>query len=270
MQSPFPGMDPYIESGSMWEDFHQKLIGEIETALAASVPERYVVRLGERTYVVLATADEAGIKRHMTQADVTVSLVRRESAPPEPGGVAILEPQSEAATEPVEMTGLVEVEFREAFVEIYELEPKRRLVTSVEVLSPSNKRRDTTGWIRYQRKRQAHLEGNANLVEIDLLRGGQRMPMEDQWPNSPYYVLVCRREKAPVCTVWPAHYTLPLPEISVPLAPPDPDVSLELQGMVDEIYKRSRYHLDIEYDRPCKPRLGEAGEQWLAERLRAS
>ena len=65
---------------------------------------------------------------------------------------------------------------REAFVEIYEATPEQQLVTTVEVLSLSNKRPDTPGWELYQRKRQSLLRGGVGLVESDLWRGGRRMP----------------------------------------------------------------------------------------------
>src|SRR5271165_2204363 len=54
MRSPFPGMDPYIEASGIWEDFHHNLITEIQGAISAVLPERYVVRAGERSYVVLS------------------------------------------------------------------------------------------------------------------------------------------------------------------------------------------------------------------------
>lgn len=73
------------------------------------------------------------------------------------------------------MRAFVAEEYRESFIEIYEADSELRLVTCVEVLSPSNRRRDTEGWDLYLRKRQALLLGAANLVEIDLLRGGQRL-----------------------------------------------------------------------------------------------
>lgn len=123
--------------------------------------------------------------------------------------------------------------------------------------------------MRYVRKRQAHLEGNANLVEVDLLRGGTRMEMLDEWPNSPYYLLVCRRERAPKCSVWPTYYTRPLPEIPAPLTPPDADVGLSLQKLIDHIYARLRYELEIDYAKPCRPPLDSGGTEWLAGRLRA-
>src|SRR5262249_3912993 len=81
-------------------------------------------------------------------------------------------------------------------IDIFELEPERRLVTSIEVLSPSNKKKGSEGWNQYLRKRQALLLGKANLVEIDLLRGGSRLPMLDPRPESPYSLLVARKEMA--------------------------------------------------------------------------
>jgi hypothetical protein len=127
-------------------DFHAELIGEIKRIVAAQVPERYLVRLEERSYVALAGLLEAGA---MT------------------------------------MQAFVAEEHREAFIEIYEDNPERRLVTCVEVLSPANKRKKSKGRKLYLRKRQSLLLGTANLVEIDLLRGGERMPMRGDWPDSP-------------------------------------------------------------------------------------
>lgn len=99
------------------------------------------------------------------------------------GSVAVAEAHPDA----IVMHGLVEVEFREILLEIYELDPERRLVTCIEILSPSNKRFPSVGWYQFDRKRQVFLKGYANLVEIDLLRGGRQMPMEEPWPDSPYF-----------------------------------------------------------------------------------
>jgi hypothetical protein len=260
-------MDPYIESCGLWDDFHQKLIGQIEAYLALTVPDKYVVRLAERTYVIMMSQEDSVHKYHMTQGDVTISLPANSQLGNREAVAVLDEPSIETHTKPIEMRALVEVPFREAYVEIQELHPDRKLVTTIEILSPANKRRDTAGWVRYQRKRQAHLEGCANLVEIDLLRGGQRMEMLDDWPNSPYYLLTCRRERAPVCTVWPAYYTVPIPEINVPLQPQDADIPLALQPMIATIYGRSRYQLDVDYSQACRPPLEQDGAEWLRRRL---
>jgi hypothetical protein len=140
------------------------------------------------------------------------------------------------------MRAFIAEEFREPCVEVYEADPEPCLVTCIEVLSLANKRRGSEGWNLYHQKRQELLLGAANFIEIDLLRGGERMPMLDPWPNSPYTLLVCRRERAPYCRVWPAHFQRPLPNIPVPLASPEPDVTLNLQSLIEEIYTCSRYH----------------------------
>jgi hypothetical protein len=108
-----------------------------------------------------------------------------------------------------------------------------------------------------------------NLVEIDLLRGGQRMPMRDPWPDSPYTLLVARPNKARQCLVWPAHFQQPLPSMPVPLAKPDPDLRLNLQPMIDTIYRRSRYSRSIDYRKPLEPPLRPAEAAWLEKQLRA-
>jgi hypothetical protein len=241
MKSPFPGMDPYIETAGLWEDFHSHLIEKIYDALAESVPDRYLVRTGECSYVVLVGAEGKEM----------------------PASAAV----GQAETGPIAVRPFVEEEYRETFVEIHEAEPEQRLVTCIEVLSPSNKRRGTPGWDLYLRKRQALLLGEANLVEIDLLRGGQRLPMLDPWPDSPYTVLVSRRWKTPRCLVWPASFQRPLPVIPVPLARPDPDVELTLQPIVEAIYARSRYHHSIDYARPLNPPPTPEESAWLAQQL---
>jgi len=263
MASPFPGMDPYIEACGLWEDFHPELITEIKRALAAVVPERYTLRLGERSYIVLAGSE--GKESHPFLPDVGVAAPQERASAP--GGAVAVETTTDAQA--VSMRAFIETEYRESFIEIYETDPERRLVTSIEVLSPSNKRRRSPGWRRYLRKRQALLLGAANLVEIDLLRGGHRLPMVDPWPNSPYTLLVARQERAPYCRVWPAHFQQPLPVIPVPLSRPDPDVFLDLQPLIAAVQLRSRYQRDIDYTRPLHPPLNAAEMEWWQRQLQA-
>ena len=76
MKSPFPGMDPYIEACGLWGDFHHDLISEIKHALAEAAPERYLVRAGERSYVVLV--EQEGKTSHPFLPDVSVTTGRRK------------------------------------------------------------------------------------------------------------------------------------------------------------------------------------------------
>ena len=265
MKSPFPGMDPHIESCGLWEDFHHALIAAIKIELARTVPDHYLVRTGERPYVVLARVE--GKDEYRRQSDVGVTTrTPREPGSAGPGEMALDGPALEG--EPLTLRALIATEYRETFIEIYELHPERRLITCLEVLSPSNKRRGSEGWDQYQRKRQGLLLGSANLVEIDLLRGGTRLPMVDPWPNSPYTVLVYRRERAPSCRVWPAYFHRPLPVVPVPLSRPDPDVSLNLQPLLETIYQRSRYEQDIDYTKPLSPPAKPEETAWLEQHAR--
>ena len=118
MKSPFPGMDPYIEACGLWGDFHHNLIAEIQAALARAAPERYFVRAGERSYIVLV--EEEGKASHPFVPDVSVSTERRKKKKPsgKKSGTAVAEPVPSA--EPVLMRAFIEEEHREAFVEIYE------------------------------------------------------------------------------------------------------------------------------------------------------
>jgi Protein of unknown function (DUF4058) len=266
MRSPFPGMDPYIEVCHLWDDFHHDLISEIKNALAPVLPKRYVVRAGERSYVALTAKN--GEDEYRMQADVTVAQKPGiEQASVRPAAAAVLE-AGDAESAPLTMRALVQTEFHEGFLEIRETYGERQVVTSIEILSPSNKRFGSEGWFEYLRKRRACLSGLVNFVEIDLLRRGRRLPMDDEWPDSPYYLLVCRRAEVPRCTVWRAYCTRPLPPISIPLLPPDADVALALQPLIDAIYARSQYDVDIDYRQPPYPSLTTAEAAWLEERLR--
>jgi hypothetical protein len=189
MRSPFPGMDPYIEAFGLWEDFHSHLIEKIGEKLADAAPDHYLVRTGERCYVVLRESD--GTTSHSFVPDLSVSMPHARKRTGKRAGTALAEPPDES--EPITLRPFIQEEHRETFVEIYEANPDQRLVTSVGVLSPSNKRPGTEGWNLYQRKRQSLLLGDASLVELDLLRDGQRMPMLDPWPDSPYTLLVAPR-----------------------------------------------------------------------------
>ncbi len=224
------------------------------------------MRAGERSYIVLSA--HGGDEEYRLQMDVGIALAPRVAEPAKGAAETAVLQAAEAEQGPVTMRALVETEHREGFLEIREVSGERKLITCIEVLSPSNKRFQTPGWHQYVRKRQAFLEGCANFVELDLLRGGRRMPMEDEWPTSPYYLLTCRKQDAPKCTVWPAHFASPLPSIQVPLAPPDPDVALALQAMIQTIYSRSRYDRDIDYRKSLSPPLDAATCHWLDERMR--
>lgn len=48
MPSPFPGMDPWLESHSVWPDFHDRLAEQISATLNLVLPSPYCAQLGAR------------------------------------------------------------------------------------------------------------------------------------------------------------------------------------------------------------------------------
>jgi hypothetical protein len=102
----------------------------------------------------------------------------------------------------------------------------RELVTTLEILSPPNKRGE--GYQEYLDKRGRILHSSAHLIEIDLLRQGRQVPMQQPLPTAPYFVFVSRVERRPIVEVWPIQLNMQLPTIPVPLHPDDPEITLDL------------------------------------------
>ena len=48
MAGPFPGMDPYLESASVWPDFHHELATALRHVLLDRLPSRYFVKVLHR------------------------------------------------------------------------------------------------------------------------------------------------------------------------------------------------------------------------------
>jgi hypothetical protein len=257
-------MDPYIEACGLWEGFHNHLIEEIYRAIATVLPRGYTIDTAVRSYIVLM--ESAGKRERLAKPDLTITEPKDKKKPrKKKGGVAVAAPADEA--ESVVMQAFIAETFEETFVEIYAEGEERILVTCIEVLSPSNKRQGTEGWRVYEQKRRALLLGQANFIEIDLLRGGHKMPMLTPWPDSPYTLLVCRATKAPYCRVWPVTLQRRLPVIPVPLLDPDPDLTLDLQLLLDGIYSLGRYEERINYTRPLSPALSDVDAAWVRDLL---
>lgn len=265
MESPFAGMDPYIESSGLWRNFHANLLVKIQDTLADIVPKRYLVRAEERSYLLLAVEDGKEVREFYPDVRVVEPKPGRGKERKRQPTARVASAAMALEQRPMHMTAFVEQEVRETYIEIFATEPAQRLVTTIEVLSPTNKDRGGHGWNLYLRKRQATLVCNVNLVELDLLRGGVRLPMRDPWPDSPYTLLVARGGQNCVCEVWPAYFHLPLPRLPIPLTAPDPDVLLDVQPLVESIYNRLRYGTSIDYAKPLLPPPTPAEQEWLKQ-----
>jgi hypothetical protein len=248
MPSPFPGMNPYLEQADAWENFHDKLILHAQTLLVSQVLPRYIVKTEERIYIHELAAEE---RRFLGRGDVSLA-----------GGAARERPSATAASATIEAPMFahlpkVDVE-RIPFIEIRDRR-NRQLITVIELLSPSNKKpgpdRD-----QYLLKRQEILASPVHFVEIDLLRGWERMPVEDAKPSA-YRVIVSRSEERPKVGVWPIQLTDPLPTIPIPLREGEPPAQLDLQAALQYVYDAAGYKSYI-YEGEPEPEMTAEEREW--------
>jgi hypothetical protein len=171
------------------------------------------------------------------------------------------------APAPVESLVALEIPLRLHRVEI-RTTAAQQLVTVIEILSPVHKWPSHEAYLAYQRKRRDLLRSEVHLLEIDLLRGGERPPLERPVPSAPYYVMLSRAERRPRVDVWPIQLADHLPVLPVPLLEPDPDVPCDLGATVASVYGRGAYASQIDYNQPPPPpSLARTQADWLAALL---
>ena len=251
MPSPFPGMDPFIES-QRWRDFHTRFITMLSERLTPCVRPRYVVEVEE--YVYLAREEEDPDR--LIEPDLAIVETDRDwgTRSRSAGGAAV-------AIQPVVHTVPVPKRFRQAFLTIRSRE-SQNVVTVIELLSPWNKTAGE-GRSEYLVKRSNVFCTPAHLVELDLLRGGQRLATREPLAVADYYVFVCRKERLPQVDVYGWTLRQPLPAIPIPLAGEDPDVDLDLQAAFTTTYDRAGYDCALDYRRSVEPSLEPATADWV-------
>ncbi|HEX6383338.1 MAG TPA: DUF4058 family protein [Anaerolineae bacterium] len=256
MLSPFPGMDPYLE-GYLWPDVQNALANKIRQQLMPKLRPHYVARL--EIYVVEDENPEVEIG--IMYPDLEVVAVKERTT--RERGSAKAE-ASESLVPPLILPLLEPVPVRLPTVEIRDV-ARNELVTSIEILSPLNKREPGLG--KYRQKRQRLQEANVHLLEIDLLRRGQRPLSHPRLPDSPYLVTLVRAGSRQV-EVWPVYLQDSLPVVPVPLRAPKPYVALELGTALQAIYDEAAYKLSLDYSQPPPPPpLSAEAEAWLRQLL---
>lgn len=261
MPSPFLGMDPYLE-GYLWPDVHHRLATQISDQLMPLLRPKYVARI--EIHMVTDETPEAEIGIMYPDVEI-VRTYQRSDQPPVLRRDTLGEEAIPSSMTPVTVSvPLLEFEVRLATVEIRDV-AQNQLVTSIEILSPVNKREP--GLSRYREKRQHLRTAKVHLLEIDLLRRGQRIQLHPHVQTSDYRVSLIRAQ-ARVADIWSINLPEPLPVVPVPLRAPDDDVLLNLATALATIYGRAAYDLSIQYTQPPPPPpLSAEAQAWLQERL---
>jgi hypothetical protein len=274
MPSPFPGMDPYLELAARWPGVHTRLIVALGDALLPLLPERYYPFIEERVY--RAAPHELEDQGGLAIGDVVVAREREVSrgtnghGGPEGRGATAAQGAGQVAVMTVELPYTIEV--TERYLEVRD-QATAEVVTVIEVLSPTNKRRGE-GRRTYEEKRSAILSSRTNLVEIDLLRAGtppemrlRGRPVAEQTVGD-YRVLVARSHQQPSADLYVLSLRQPLPVVPVPLRRGEPEPQLDLQAALNTVYDQGAFARLIDYRLEPDPPLSPENAAWADRLLR--
>ena len=252
MPSPFPGMNPYLE-GYLWSDVHNAFANKIRQMLVPKLRPRYTARL--EIYLVEDPAPETEIG--ILYPDVEILQIKQTQSINLP-----LNNSAAIATTPaaLKLPVLQPVEVRIPTIEIRDT-AKNVLVTCIEILSPVNKR-PGKGRETYEAKRQNVLGSFTHLVEIDLLRQWEPMPILEQNIQSNYRILVSRGDRRPLADLYAFNLQDIIPSFPLLLLSGDVEPIVDLKALLDLVYDRAVYRLQINYNSEPVPALTEAEATW--------
>jgi hypothetical protein len=265
MPSPFPGINPYLESARFWRDVHQSLIYCCRRALNRTLPAEFVARIDERLYV-------EGSERAIPDVAVIPRIVADST--PSNGGVAVSSrPQTDVADVPDTVLDYPE-EITESFITITPARKPEHIITAIEILSPKNKQMGA-GRRSYQQKQYEFFESGVHLLEIDLLRGGahtvavSQERLQVRYGSWDYLICLSRADRRFEYDVWRLTLRDHLPRVLIPLQEGYSDIALDLQQALDQTYDEGAFDRSLDY-RSSPPRpFSDEDSVWANTLLQA-
>jgi hypothetical protein len=267
MPSPFPGMDPFLETNPVFQELHTQMLAQMQAPLQPQLRPKYVARLERHlSEGCVWDAPLGAISLERKEPDVTI--VRRSPGGTVGAGTAVVAQPAGSAVEELDAD---ELELRrQRRIVIYVQDRPRRAVTGIELLSPGNKQSGAVAQERYLEKRASALHGGLHWVEIDLLRGGVRPPIPVPLARPATYLCYVA-EATP--TGW-NHLVYawalrdPLPVLPIPLLGED-RAQLDLGACLAAAYDRIAADDEVDYGTaPPAPPLGRGDRTWMGRLLR--
>jgi hypothetical protein len=233
----FPGMDPYLENPAVFPGIHSRMVVYMADQMAPLLRPRYIASTGERVYI------EGPVERPMVDEPTVVEVP--------------------------------DLEIREPYIEILDRESGMRVVTVIELVSPTNKYAGS-GRDAYTAKQREVRYSTTHLVEIDLLRFGPHvLAVSEAQVRGRFaydYLISVSRAVEPRSRFEVYSWTVrqPLPRIRVPLAGDDPDVKLDIRATLEQAYEAGSYGERIDYHARCEAPLECDDQTWADELIRSS
>ncbi len=247
----FPGMNPYLEHPALWPEVHYGIISGLMRVLNLQITPKYRAAVDKRVY------------RETLLVGIPDSTVVERSPSPSPSkGQASL--VTTVVSQPEQVTVPMLEEVTEYFLEIRDV-TTQRVITVVEILSPKNKK-SGEGRQHYLHKRQQVLNSQTHLVEIDLLRTGDPMPVAGGH-QADYQILVSRAPSRPAAERYSFNLPDPIPTFPLPLQPGDAEPIINLAQLITQACDEAALDLAIDYGRSPVPPLTPEESQWLDQWL---
>ncbi len=254
MPSPFPGMNPYLENPTLWSQVHTHLIVAIAEQMNPILRPKYRMSMEQRVYTETDNDDSLGL------VGIPDNVVFSPSSKPSEtsSNVAIAPPKVEPLTVSIPQPKTV----KEWYLQVKNVETQE-VVTVIEILSPKNKKVGE-GRNKYIKKREQILMSLTHLIEIDLLRKGEIMPMNiDQTIKSDYRIIISRSDRRPQAELYAFNLAQEIPSIPLPLKPEDQEPLIPLQDLLHSLYEKGSYDLAINYQKQTLEDLSENEQVWI-------
>jgi len=256
MPSPFPGMNPYLENPELWPEFHSRLMVALADEILPHIRPKYRVAVEKRVY-----HDTDGNSVLIGIPDVTIARSLKPTTQ-KSSNIALASPP----VKPITVNIPIPEEIRETYLEVREI-ATGEVITVIELLSPKNKRQGE-GRKAYQTKRLQILGSSTHLVEIDLLRGGESMPILNNDIKSDYRILVSRSQLRPRAELYPFNLPEAIPAFFLPLQKEDIEPLVDLQNVIQDLFDRAGLDLEIDYNSQPVPPIQETDLIWVNELLK--
>jgi len=255
MQNPFPGMNPYLEHPELWPGIHLLLIGQLTQVLAPQLRPKYRVAVEVRMYETIAG-------RSLLVGIPDLAVKSHQNTAKQPGSnVAVAESPTKLQKVEVPLTETI----KQGYLEVKEV-ATGEVVTAIEILSPVNKR-PGEGRQKYETKRQKIFSSSTHLVEIDLLRRGEPMPIYGSNGESNYRILVSRGDCRPSADLYSFNLPDAIPSFPLPLKAGDVEPMVNLPELLNNIYEIASYDMAIDYSQETVPPLSESERIWVGQLL---
>jgi len=244
-------MNPYLEHPELWPGVHHWLIVELARSLSPQLRPKYRVAVEVRIYEtigeqsLLVGIPDLTLKGSQATAKQPIANVAVVDSPTLPQTVEVPLPET----------------VKQGYLEVREVATSE-VVTAIEILSPINKR-SGEGRKQYESKRNKVLGSSTHLVEIDLLRKGQPMPVYRSNLPTHYRILVSQGNRRPQADLYAFNLPDAIPSFPLPLKPGDREPWVDLQLLLNDVYDQASYDLALDYTQEPVPQLREEDRVWV-------